>query len=173
MAAIPMKMKFFYRTQHSPTNHYTFVWVGVVALAGLLWQPALRCWWWWFWWRWCWCTSCSDDVVVLVVDLLGSQLDLSGSGSHPSGSARHKIYILPNIFCQKILFVAEFLLPIFAQFSCHWVSFPLVYFCPIFAHWVFFCNIFCHGGIYKDFCWQKMTLLTIWWNEMEEAAETD
>ena len=60
-----------------------------------------------------------DDVVVLVVDLLGSQLDLSGSGSHPSGSARHKIYILPNIFCQKILFVAEFLLPIFAQFSCH------------------------------------------------------
>ena len=30
-----------------PTNHYvkedTFVWVGVVVLAGLLWQPALRC----------------------------------------------------------------------------------------------------------------------------------
>ena len=60
-----------------------------------------------------------DDVVVLVVDLLGSQLDLSGSGSHPSGSARHKIYILPNIFCQKVLFVAKFLLPLFAQFSCH------------------------------------------------------
>ena len=42
-----------------------------------------------------------DDAVEEVVGHLGRQLDLSGSGSHPSGSVRHKIYSLPNIFCQR------------------------------------------------------------------------
>ena len=61
-----------------------------------------------------------DDALVEVVGHLGRQLDLSGSGSHPSGSVRHKIYSLPNIFYQRAsslpIFVAtEFH---FAQFSC-------------------------------------------------------
>ena len=42
-----------------------------------------------------------DDTVKEVVGHLGRQLDLSGSDSHPSGSVRHKIYSLPNIFCQR------------------------------------------------------------------------
>ena len=42
-----------------------------------------------------------DDTVEEVVGHLGRQLDLSGSGSHPSGSVRHKIYSLPNIFYQR------------------------------------------------------------------------
>ena len=39
-----------------------------------------------------------DDTVEEVVGHLGRQLDLSGSGSYPSGSVRHKIHSLPNIF---------------------------------------------------------------------------